>query len=243
MKFIKYLLVPTLLATALFWTSCEDEEDLADPTITVNSPADGRAFESGDDIPITVTFSDDVALRKYTIAVSSSITDSPIDPYSAEITEDLTGELELVETTLSIPVDVASGNYSLTFDLKDDNGKDAEQVALDISIQNSSDKSAPAVTVTAPDVSSTLRLSAGDIFSVSGTVTDNLDLHKFVIEMTNKEDGDVLSTDTFEVDGASHSFEQNLPSPPNPGSYLVTMSAVDKVNNRSSAVLEIEVTE
>jgi len=77
---IKYLIIISLLITA--FSGCKKgggstdplNPDTAKPTISITNPIAGQAFVSGNIITFLATFSDNIKLKSYEIAVNKVVT-------------------------------------------------------------------------------------------------------------------------------------------------------------------------
>lgn len=239
----KFFALFALVILLGFMVSCEDEEpDLENPVISINAPSDGATYMTGETIPFSATFSDDVDLSDYTITIEAAFDSTPIDKWTMEMEGSLLGKLELLEQDITVADNIAAGEYHLHVDAQDLDGKDATRQSVSIQITNSTDTQMPVLTINSPNPDLQLNLGAGDVFTISGDLTDNIGLHQLIIEIVDSADSAELLSNRFDLNGdTSYNFSENIPAPLNAGIYQVIITGVDGVNNRTQITIQLSV--
>lgn len=127
MRKINWLLF-TLFAFTIF--ACKDDEDpvldTTAPEITLTSPEDGASFEVGDEMTLSGTVTDDVAVSEVVIAIAGPVTfqDVVLNPNEASYT---------LSTNLQVTEEFTPGQYTVTVSAQDAAGNtDTETRTINI---------------------------------------------------------------------------------------------------------------
>lgn len=230
----------SLLALSLaFIVACEETEDLESPEVSINSPSTGAEYTTGDTIAFQATLTDDVELASYSVLINPTFENAPISVWTDTISDNATEKTaEVVEFGIVVPDSVAAGEYSITTRATDEAGSISTDQTVLINVQNASDTEAPLLTITSPNISLPLTLTAGSNFTITGSASDNQALAQIRVEFRNTVDGTV-QTVVNEVEGTVADIFETVTAPTSAGIYVVSIIAVDGVNNQTVSELNL----
>ncbi|MFY9222253.1 MAG: DUF5074 domain-containing protein [Blastocatellia bacterium] len=136
------------------------------PTVNFNSPVGGETFNSGSNLAINWTSSDNVAVTSQDLSLSLDGGQT----YSTTIATGLAGSVQ--SFSFPIPANLATNQARLRLVVRDAAGNTAQSTtASNFTIAQAVDNTAPTVTISQP--SSNQRVIAGSPIQVNWTSTDN----------------------------------------------------------------------
>ncbi|MBA3898851.1 MAG: DUF4625 domain-containing protein [Bacteroidetes bacterium] len=137
MKNIKIYLFSAMVM-AFVATGCK-KPDNTRPVISIEAPTEGQGFPQGGEIIFKATFSDDRALSSYKIDVHGAFdghgheTQTDVEWVEFFIGE-LSGEQEIVERKIPVPVTAKTGPYHFLVKCIDEAGNETSSGDIDIVI-------------------------------------------------------------------------------------------------------------
>lgn len=196
---------------------------------------------AGETFDFFARFEDNIALSQYKIDIHHNFDchghRSGLPAWSVLEVEDLVGNIEERQISLSVPSNVGAGDYHFSIQLLDASGNEARSIYYPLKLKHRSDSVAPRLSVQAPNSNS---VNAGDVLSFSGTVEDNLDLEGGFVELRYRTpSGNVVEVATEDLTTGtlqSFSLEYAIPASLVSGTYTFTVEAYDAVRNASGGV-------
>ena len=123
-------------------------------------------------------------------------------PFSVVHIYDVSGADYTFSAGIDIPVNAATGPYHVTFRAIDDSGNQSSSKEHNFSIVNPSEQ--PVISISSPDFDNTVSITAGNVLSISGTVTDNVGIENIEVLLEKKSSSDTpLYDEDFIVSGAT----------------------------------------
>ncbi len=263
MKYIGIILL-VFLSFSCKKKKVEDTPKSEKPTITIVNQSIpvttetlcGSSFNNvlkipvGDTLKFTFLFKAANPLSQYKIDAHANF-DCHDHGKSAEWTVikmgDLTGSEQTITEQFAIPVNVAEGNYHFMIRLLDIYGYEAETKEFNVIIYNPIDTENPEVTINSPANLSTL--VKGSQVSFQGLITDNYSLEggKFQFMFTDSQNTLYNLNEEFYPTGTNTSYSINfnytigsfIPT----GQGYFTIKAFDSVNNFSTKIVNVTITE
>ena len=108
------------LVSLMFLMACEDDEvvDVTAPTIEMEEPEYGEAFEAGGDIHFDALFEDDVELATFNLTIHDNFDGHnhgrvAVTAFDFDQSYELTGKSDDVHEDIEIPADATAGPYHL----------------------------------------------------------------------------------------------------------------------------------
>lgn len=140
-----YIYKSIILSLALLLTACSSDDDQTldsqAPTITINTPAENQAFESGEKMTLDIDLEDDLALAAYRLNIHQAsgghthniTTMNEAWEFNKNVTLDNAPQTFKVEDEIDIPDNLEEGNYHFGIIVLDNSGNQTEAY-LDIEI-------------------------------------------------------------------------------------------------------------
>ncbi len=192
---MKQLILLAVTGTTILMSSCKKDVDITPPTIssfTLNEVNEDITVNAGEEMHVDVIFNDDTELREYKIDIHDSFDGhghgktSAVSRFSFLQTYAINGKQSTEHKDIDIPADAAAGPYHVVLRVLDAAGNEGEFAELDFLILHPDQ---PVVTVTAPDFTGTeVHAPKGSTFTLSGTVTDNVDIQEIKIAIKPEDD-------------------------------------------------------
>lgn len=255
----KTALFLSILAIATACSDDSDNQDLDAPVIlsaSLNGEDHDLEFNAGDAISLAVEASDNEALGQVKLDLHDVFDGHSHGKLASTWTlsevHNLSGTQTTFTETLQVPDPVTAGPHHLVLRLLDAAGNESEFAELDFVLRNGSE---PQISITDPDFSQGFQIAKGQSFSLTGSVTDNIDLAEIVIQVREEEEHEhknkSLSSTIFSFDkdldgGSDLSFDLgslsiSIPSSAEIGHYELYISAKDSEGNYGIYTAEIEV--
>jgi len=146
---MKKIILSSAIFGLLFFTACEDDNEVVDvtaPTITLSEPGTGEAFDAGDAVHFEALFEDDIALATYSINIHDNFDGHSHGRLAATSFEysqsfDLSGTSDDVHEDIDIPSDAFAGPYHMVVEAIDAAGNsttfaDGSSIETEIWIHN-----------------------------------------------------------------------------------------------------------
>ncbi|MBT1688119.1 DUF4625 domain-containing protein [Dawidia soli] len=265
MRIVKYTLLIALFA-ACSSGSEEEKPDTAVPVIELQNSdplygtqdicgfPDTHVFSllSGQTLYLDLHFSDDVGLSQYKIDIHHNFdchthgrTGATGEPWFVARIEKIDGVRQHITEELTVPDNVAAGNYHLLVYGLDQVGNEAKPLVFSMKIKNSDDVQAPELTVATP--ASETAVKPGDSILFEGEITDNSDLPGGRIELFYYDPANTLYTVDqyfFPVDTRRQylfSIPYHIGESSVAGIYQFHIKVYDQYNNATEKVLAITV--
>ncbi len=142
---------------------------------------------TGNEINLSLTFSDDRNLSQYKIDVHNNFDCHSHGRLAASWQvlriEDVSGKKMTIDKVLAVPEDASAGDYHLQILCIDESGNEAEPVLYSIQVENSIDSIPPELLLSEPS-SDDFAVSKGSDIKFQGTVIDNYSLGTGRVEIT-----------------------------------------------------------
>lgn len=186
------------------------EADEEDPVVAITSPANGAILETGVEVVISGTASDNIGVEGVEVF---------IDDESA-------GEAEFEDGNWTFAwTPAAEGEYEIVATASDAAGNTGTSSAVSVTVQDEviPDEDDPVVSITSPLDGATLE--AGVAFTITGTATDNVAVTGVEVSINGTVAGSATLT------GANWTFEWT----PAAGSYEIVATASDAAGNTGSS--------
>jgi hypothetical protein len=167
------------LAIAAIFSSCNQTTDTENPTVQIESPAEGQVVSTNDDLRLVATLSDDTGLLQYKLTINGidSLNDVASDSTLHFIyVEGVLNETKAIylDETIVLVDSTFNGHYYATLTAIDIEGNESVRDTVKFKIRNSIDSEIPVFNVGGPVAGDTLTFGEG--FSVTGSVTDSQSL-------------------------------------------------------------------
>lgn len=254
----KYFNISLLaLSTALILPSCDKEdtdEDNVKPeivSVTINNKTQDIVANTNSQISFDASLSDNEALGSFKIDIHDIFDDhshgkrNGINWAETKIIDLSSGKQETINTTMSVPTDAIAGPYHAVFRLLDVEGNEGEFKEIDFMVSNGSE---PEISILTPDLSNEVDISKGSTLSITGTITDDVDLDEIQISLSeegddhdhNKKQEEPLYENDFDLTGSSDlvwdfqtdgNLNISIPTDAEEGVYSFKVTAKDSEGN------------
>lgn len=222
--------------------SCNDK-DTEEPEVFINEPTAGTVVNTGGNLHIDVTLSDNEGLAQYRIKVVKNFsgpyakTDT-IEAWNHIEVGDASGTDQTISKDIEISSDAAAGNYYLLLSCVDVNNWESEVDTVEFSVVNTQDTVAPTILLNSPAVMQEFNI--GDTILLYVLVSDDLK----VLDVNAIVQADSDSSKVFETTTSINASNGNMytTTPTNTwsaGSYTIYYTAYDSVNNQAEEVVPI----
>lgn len=134
----KYIYQSIVLSIAILFTACSSDDDNGldneVPTITINVPQQEQHFDLGGKIMLNIELEDNVSLAAYRLNIHQAsdghthgvVTMSEAWEYNENFNLENSPKNYLVENEISIPADIAEGEYHFGIIVLDSSGNQSE---------------------------------------------------------------------------------------------------------------------
>lgn len=248
MKQLQHWIYGVLAGGMLLIAPACDKVDSVPPGITIDEPLERSTHLSDTKITVSGRLTDNRDLMQYSILVVPDTTVNFIDTpnvidffYFGKIWGTEEEEEYPFSQSITIPLDVASGDYNVRVWGVDLSGNSSEVKVTPIYIQNASDQNDPALIVTTLDESQVNNYTLGQNITVDGSATDDKRLGGLYVGLLRETTNTFVWEQVIALGGSTQSILHNIPAPTFPGKYKLTLSAADFVNNRDTKVYNIQV--
>ena len=159
--------------------SCQMEDDVEKPVVSIESPVDNQIVYTADGLRLVATLTDNTGLLQYKLVLTGidSLNDVGADSTSHLIFIEGVANSEkaiYIDDYISLSDTTFNGFYRLTLTCIDVEGNEAIRDTVAIRIRNSIDSEPPVINALGPVAGDTL--SFGEGFSITGNVTDSQSL-------------------------------------------------------------------
>jgi hypothetical protein len=209
--------------------------DAIDPVVTVNDPVDGSAITAKDDVPVTITATDDRGLRSLGAFLADPVTLERIGPMLGQTASG--AQLGVSTTqTWAIPAGTPEGRYAIRADVQDAAGNEGTTIT-----QVVVDRTRPIATVEAPDT-----VASGDGFAVKVTGSDAVALDRLAANLYDADNTTFLAAigstaaDTA-IGGSVAERTWTVPAGRAAGTYTIRVSASDTAGNIGVATARVTI--
>lgn len=141
---------------------------------------------TGEEIILSITFSDDRNLSQYKIDVHNNFDCHAhgriASSWQMLKIEEVTGKKVALDEILAVPENASSGDYHLQILCIDESGNEAEPIIYSIQVENSIDNLSPELVLSEPS-SDDFMVSKGSVIKFQGIVKDNHSLGTGKIEI------------------------------------------------------------
>ncbi len=245
-----------LIAISGVLASCAS--DTEKPVVTIHEPANSEIIEVGTEIHLDFNITDNDALKQFKIDIHGAHDghthgklSAILPPFDTIIVENISGTAVDRHIHIDVPSNAWPGPYHVMVYATDQSGNEGK-AEVDITIRNSIDVLAPAVTITSPSNGATL----SNPFNVTATITDKLSDNVTngeirMIEVKLVKGNEEVSLGKFdEVSNFSGAFVQatgqfsrsfNIPSNVTSGSWELEIEAYDSYFNYSHAHIDVSI--
>lgn len=226
MLVLALVLQPLLTANIPIAFANAMNEPAIPPTATISSPArHAYARTITDTLRVTGTFKDDKAVNYLQLELVHA--GNLVTVYTMHYSDPGLNDNGNFSIDMPVPVGLASGAYSLYYTGTDFDGSVTTRTERAFFIDNG----APTTTLEYPD------MLAANVFTLSGTATDNMSLNRVYIQLVNRQDNKRYGGATKYLSGTqqswSHQFNATVLNLPE-GDYAAHASVVDNAGNTTS---------
>ena len=229
-----YSIILICFLSLLFLFSCGNKKtDTEDPEITMLLPAAESVFFSGQNLPISLSMSDNQDLATYSIDIRMPNLIS--ENWDTLILKDLVGQTVEMQLEVPIPFGIAEGMYEITVQCTDrfDGVSNIEKRQVEII---KGDSIMPNVSLISPLAND--NFSSNDILNIQANFSDNEALKAYNIAISSD-----LGSETWEfsdsgvLNGAIAVLDTNilLPSSALSGDYELVIHSLDISDNLQSS--------
>lgn len=267
MKSIHYISICTLLLSACDSGSEDEKPDTQVPSISLEDSNPGYSTDNICGLPethvfpllseqtleIDLHFTDDKELSQYKIDIhhnfdchSHGRRSETGEPWFVARIEKLEGKEQQITERLTVPANVAAGDYHLLVYCLDKVGNEAQPLVYSMKIRNRNDTQHPTLTLTSPTQDG-ITLKRGDSFSFQGTVADDSDLTEGRIELFYYDPSNTLFTVNqylFPEDtgkGYDFSIPYTVEATSETGLYQYHIKVYDKYNNATEIIIPVTI--
>lgn len=256
-KLALFVVVSVFAAWLPSCNSGNDEPDLAAPVVSIIESAptvstaevcgseSNRVLEVSADgeLRVVVRYTDDAELSQAKFDIHSNFDCHGHGKFEEQnvwqVLEivDLEGTDVQLERVFTPPVNVRPGNYHFGLLSVDAEGNNAEPVYYDIKVYNAQDTVPPTIVLDNPN--NTNNYSQSQPLSISGTVTDNMNMSfgeiTVIIYDGSGTEFNVIRNGLGEqtTNEVPFSFEFNIPSTFDAGSCSIRLEVTDGLNNQA----------
>lgn len=206
-----------LLAAIPVFTACKKEDPDLEPPVIADYKINGQDHDieasAGAEMHIDLVFTDNKALREYKIDIHDAFDGhdhgkvSALSRFSFQQTYTISGKEATEHQHVDIPSETYAGPYHAIVRVIDEEGNEGDFGELIVHITHPDQ---PQIDVTSPDFSQEVHAPKGSTFVLEGTITDNQDLEKVSVVITEASDHDhgkvqagELYEAVFELTGAN----------------------------------------
>jgi hypothetical protein len=243
MKKLSLAFAALLLVGISSCTKNEDNnpKDTTKPSVQLNNPSDADEFTSGNEITVNATIGDDTELSQAKIEIHENFDGhSHLKNGSPEFEWDsiinLSGKTANLNFKITLPLDIAAGNYDFTMRVIDKAGNEADFIVSEIVIKNAEDLIAPTLNVNttpAPDANNEIELKNSNEITIEGTAGDDKGLKSYEIKLIHEGTEKNYVDIDGNLSGTGGNFTEKIifdPSWPK-GEYELIIEAFDLKNN------------
>jgi hypothetical protein len=223
-----HFFIACFLSVSLF--SCSETETTK-PILTVNSPVAGAYYLTGDSINFEALFSDNDVLNQYRVEIKNNFggQETALAPWQPIFVYNLEGSEEAVQNYFYIPDTIPSGWYLVIAKTVDAEGNEAVPDTTPVFIQNAIDAVVPVIDISSPADSAII---IADSLIISALISDNLELFKFYVNVSNESSTIQLHSETKKYPDNPYNFQLVLHGADTlAGWFKLSISAIDSMNN------------
>ncbi len=231
-----------ILICGCYFSSCavnSTDTELPSTTLTLPATTDTNYLLSGNPIPITAHFADNIDLATYTMRINpQAIVGSNWD---TALTQNIMGENSTVNTQIFVPTTALSGIYHFHIHCSDAANHSSDSLQAIFQIQNSTDTIPPAIDVLIPNTSAVTVFGNGNLVVIA-QLSDNDNLHSYFVQLHKHNNAaNIYQTIPFQLDSTAHNLQEVIPLPATSGNYNLDIIARDQVNNTRKSTLAITI--
>lgn len=237
----KIMLSKKLLALACFITiisACvKDKGDVVAPNAIITTPKDAATYESGSNIPIEFTLSDDKSLSTYSFKIYADFSGNVMKSLDTTFTEGLSGTNQTVKRDLMLPVNIAAGKYVAEISVTDAASNKKGPIMRNFNIIHKDDKAFPTIDVVGVTDGSITDIVIGSDLKIDVKMLDQESgLGWLSVDLLNHNTSARLYTDKKDLSsstvGTNYTQSYTIPTSGNPaGMYDLLVELRDRVNN------------
>ncbi len=243
MKKLRFIFA-VLTAVSLTYGCKKKDPDSIKPVIEsvlINGTASTVTASAGSTLSVTLQVSDNENLKQFKIDIHDAFDGHTHrnQPFSTQQIYSISGKSVTVTKTISLPHDAASGPYDVLITALDESGNESDIVLRHLVITQTGQ---PVIHITAPNVTEELDYRPGDILTLQGTITDDVDLEEIHIKLVSESGSAVVYDEDFDLSGTAdlswdfaelvtQSKEILIPHSTVPGHYALIIRAKDNEGN------------
>lgn len=188
-------LILSLLVLATFFVSCKKEDpDVEKPSVTnytINGDDHEAEVEAGSTMNVELSFTDNMNLKEYKLDIHDNFdlhshgkTTANL-PFEKLTIGGLEGTSDGASLSIDVGADVASGPYHADLSVLDAEGNQSDFSEIILHITRSD---MAQVNLTSPSFDPEPSFSAGDTLTLTGEITDNVDIDEIIIVVAEAEE-------------------------------------------------------
>lgn len=243
-----------LIVLSMVVVSCTKDQDTEAPEVTafkINGQDHDVEVAAGSDMTVMVTFTDNEALQQWKVDIHDAFDGhghgktTDFTKFSLQQVFPISGTDAPITQAIAIPANTTAGPYHCIIRAIDAKGNESAFVEIDLIITNVGQA---VINVISPDLSQEIDALPGSQLTLTGNITDDVDLVSVKMELAEEDDdhehGKTISEDpiyemTWELPGNNDTewdmsnAQIQIPANTPAGHYMLLISAIESDGHMS----------